>query len=377
MYVLVKKQMLFAICFLYIIAGSAQTKTVLSGVIPGLDVGSKLKIQSISGKGIIDSLIVFNDSFQITLYIDKGDMYFINYVAGNEDFTQDVYLQKASDVHLQFSNNLRHLTFTGSEIADVQNSFRQGLEKVFEPASLLDKKRLETTDTAIINQTKVEEEKEKQEEDNFYVQWIKQHTHSPVSVGVIYLYTQQMNTSVRELLFNSLSDEAKKNNAITDLLPYSFAQSRNNEALMVGKKMKDFTLEDTSGNEQTFSKLNRDNYVLIDIWASWCSPCRKSIPGIKGILNTYYDKNLRVVGISADDDSRLWKNAIRQDNTTWYQLSDLQGTDNGFMKENYIFAYPTHLLIGPDGTIISKPVTIERVEERLTELFGKKANGKN
>lgn len=377
MKILAKKKLLFVISFFFAAPNFAQTKTVLSGVIPGLDLGSELKIESVSSNGITDSITVSNDSFHFALSIEKGDLYFITYVAGNTPFAQDVYLQKGSDVHLQFSKNLRHLTFTGSDIADVQNNFRQGLEKLSEPVFLHDKKRLETTDSATINQIETQQKKEKQKEDNFYIEWVKQHTHSPVSVGVIYLYTQEINSSVRESLFNALSDEAKKNNAITDLLPYSFARSRSNEALTVGKKMKDFTLQDTSGNKQSFSKLNRDNYVLIDIWASWCDPCRKSVPGIKKVLNTYYDKNLRVIGISADNDGKLWKDAIREDNAIWYQLSDLQGTDQGFMKENNIFEYPTYLIVAPDGTIISKPVTIERVQERLADLFGKKKDGIN
>lgn len=53
----------------------------------------------------------------------------------------------------------------------------------------------------------------------------------------------------------------------------------------------------------------------------------------------------------------------------WYHLSDLKGTDIGFMKEKYISAFPTYVLVSPEGVIISKPFNIDRVKEELVKIF--------
>ncbi|MDB5250126.1 MAG: hypothetical protein JWQ40_4520 [Segetibacter sp.] len=78
-----------------------------------------------------------------------------------------------------------------------------------------------------------------------------------------------------------------------------------------------------------------------------------------------------MISISADTDSKKWKDAIVKDKMNWLHLSDLKGTDPGFIKDNNIFAYPTYILTWPGEIIISTPVDIERVKEHVVRLFAK------
>lgn len=50
----------------------------------------------------------------------------------------------------------------------------------------------------------------------------------------------------------------------------------------------------------------RGKYVLIDFWASWCEPCRKEIPNIKQVYNSFADKGLVVIGVSVDQHEGEW-----------------------------------------------------------------------
>jgi thiol-disulfide isomerase/thioredoxin len=60
-----------------------------------------------------------------------------------------------------------------------------------------------------------------------------------------------------------------------------------------------FTLRSLEGREVTLSEL-RGKVVLLDFWATWCSPCRESIPHLIQLYKTYQKKGLEVIGINMD-----------------------------------------------------------------------------
>jgi thiol-disulfide isomerase/thioredoxin len=61
----------------------------------------------------------------------------------------------------------------------------------------------------------------------------------------------------------------------------------------------DFTLRSLDGQEITLSEL-KGKVILLDFWATWCSPCRESIPHFIQLYKTYQKKGLGVVGINMD-----------------------------------------------------------------------------
>ena len=62
----------------------------------------------------------------------------------------------------------------------------------------------------------------------------------------------------------------------------------------------DFTLEDLSGQAVSLKEF-RDHIVLLDFWATWCPPCRQSIPELVGLQKKYDDQGLVILGVSMDD----------------------------------------------------------------------------
>ena len=62
----------------------------------------------------------------------------------------------------------------------------------------------------------------------------------------------------------------------------------------------DFTLNDLSGNQVSLSE-HKGKPVLLDFWATWCPPCRKSIPELVDLQRRYGDQGLVILGISMDD----------------------------------------------------------------------------
>jgi peroxiredoxin len=61
----------------------------------------------------------------------------------------------------------------------------------------------------------------------------------------------------------------------------------------------EFSLKDIDGNDTTLSQLE-GKVVLIDFWATWCPPCRDSIPHLSDAYERYKDRGFEVVGVSLD-----------------------------------------------------------------------------
>jgi len=61
----------------------------------------------------------------------------------------------------------------------------------------------------------------------------------------------------------------------------------------------DFTLKTIDGQEITLSKL-KGKVVLLDFWATWCGPCRESIPHLIQLYKTYRENGFEMIGISLD-----------------------------------------------------------------------------
>jgi len=182
--------------------------------------------------------------------------------------------------------------------------------------------------------------------------------------AILAYYMDKTPAKILMHLYRNLSEEATENNFVNQALAASFATKSIHEEFEIGEHVKDFVLKDTSGNLHFFSKLKTDGYTLMDFWASWCGPCRRNNPEIVKLLNKY-QKYFQVISISADTDSVRWKKAIREDKMYWPNLSDLKGTDGGFMKEHNVFSYPTYIIIAPNGKIVAVPNNIAGVKEFL------------
>jgi hypothetical protein len=76
------------------------------------------------------------------------------------------------------------------------------------------------------------------------------------------MYMQGMSGHITKPLYDQLSPQAKDNNAVTEIMPYYFAQRQVDDQFKVGKQIKDFVLPDTAGSPHTFLSLKGNDYVL-------------------------------------------------------------------------------------------------------------------
>jgi peroxiredoxin len=109
--------------------------------------------------------------------------------------------------------------------------------------------------------------------------------------------------------------------------------------------------------------------LLLDFWASWCLPCRRSNPDLVRIYNKYKDKGFVILGISLDEDGGKWKSAIKDDKLAWDQVSDLKGWDNEVAKMYNVQEIPSAFLIDKDGKIVALGFHADELEKLLKEFL--------
>lgn len=189
-------------------------------------------------------------------------MYFFRFTVNSQRLDWPVYLQNGSDVHVNISKNLERVTFTGSALADEQNEFIKSLYSIHEQESALDKELLKAKDSTLINKLKFDREKVNRKRQDYYETWVKSHRNSPFSIAIIYLFMQQTPVAILENLYNDLSQQAKGNNLVTQLIPVLFAGRKNDEQFRTGEQVRNFVLNDTSGKAHSFFKLKGERLCL-------------------------------------------------------------------------------------------------------------------
>jgi thiol-disulfide isomerase/thioredoxin len=102
-------------------------------------------------------------------------------------------------------------------------------------------------------------------------------------------------------------------------------------------------------------------YVLVDFWASWCVPCRKSIPHLKKTYADLKDKGLQIVSISIDKKEADWTKAQKEEQLPWPSFLDNGGTSAAWK----IQAIPAMFLLDEKGVVIAENLSLEEMVAKM------------
>ena len=133
----------------------------------------------------------------------------------------------------------------------------------------------------------------------------------------------------------------------------------------VGEKASEISLPDTKGSNLSLSSL-QGKVVLIDFWASWCGPCRRSEPELKKLYEKYQSKGFEIYGISVDEDKFAWKTAIKQDKINWLHVNDDKGVVAGKWNVMYI---PNTYLLDKTGKVVAVNPPHQQLDELIQKLL--------
>ncbi len=136
-----------------------------------------------------------------------------------------------------------------------------------------------------------------------------------------------------------------------------------------GMKYTDFAGETVDGKSIDLSSLFvPGHYTLVDFWASWCPYCIKELPDLMSLYADYHDKGFDIVGVAVRDKTADTEAIVKKRDIKWNVLYNTQRIPYGIYGFSGI---PHHMLIGPDGVIISRGETVAKIRERIEEYMDK------
>jgi peroxiredoxin len=142
----------------------------------------------------------------------------------------------------------------------------------------------------------------------------------------------------------------------------------------IGFSAPDFTLDDLNGQPIKLSDL-RGKVVLINLWASWCPPCRAEMAAINNSYTHYADQGFIVLGLNTtfQDDETAARAFAQSLNLSFSIIFDRDGVTS---RRYRLQAMPTSFFVGRDGVIrdivLGGPMTEALLTSKIQSLLAEK-----
>ena len=119
--------------------------------------------------------------------------------------------------------------------------------------------------------------------------------------------------------------------------------------------LQDFSIADDKRDFHNLSEeIAKHDITIIDFWASWCAPCRKEMPTMVGLRQSYTEAQLGIIGISLDKDYDQWTAAYDEMQMQWRQYSELKGWDSHIVLELGVTSIPYTIIVDSRRHILAK-----------------------
>jgi len=140
---------------------------------------------------------------------------------------------------------------------------------------------------------------------------------------------------------------------------------------LVNTKSPDFNFENFKGGTTKLSQL-KGKYVYIDVWATWCGPCRQEIPFLQDVEEKFKDKNIVFVSLSIDKakDHDKWKELVVKESLGGTQLIADKDWESDFIKAYGIHSIPRFIFIDPNGIVVDADA-VRPSNPELQRMFNK------
>lgn len=362
-----KKILLFALMLVALASCKNETAFTITGDASGIPDGTVVRLlQRIKPDWIlIDSTVVKNGAFAMKGQVDPGFLAYIE-IDGADRFMiilepGEIAVDVASQIAKGTPSNdilsafaAETASYDSTEMAIFEKL--DGADSISESEKLVYMHQLDSIGALYTDCVK---------------RYMTENITNPCGIGMFTTYFSIFAEDVQMLL--DLSEKIPECYLEQQPVALTIARINNIARTSVGSQYLDFEFNTIDGKQTSLKEcVEKNRYVLIDFWASWCAPCRASLPGIKSLNDQFGTKGLCIIGVSLDQEQDAWVNAIRNFQMTWLQTSSLHYWDDEIAAMYGVSAIPATVLIDGNGTIVDRNVDIDALSEKLsTELTDK------
>ena len=358
---------LFATAALLAACSGNQGYTV-TGSVEGASDGDMVYLKKAEGRQLVslDSAVIKNGTFTFKGMQDTTANRYLVY--GEEDkemHAMDFFLENGT-ITVNFAR--KNVSATGTPNNDIFQAIRNQLSGLNNEAmALLNTIVNDTTLTDEQRDAKREElESLEEKSQDIMKDAIKQNITNPVGIHLLKQSYYYMDVEELDPLMPQIPAAFDNDEVIIKIK----SNVEKMKATAVGQKFTDFEMLTPEGKSVKLSDfVGKGKVVLVDFWASWCGPCRREMPNLVEAYKHYKGKNFEIVGVSLDQNDEAWKNAIKQLNITWPQMSDLKYWECEGARLYAVSSIPHTVLIDAEGTIIARGLHGEGLQEKLAEVL--------
>lgn len=157
---------------------------------------------------------------------------------------------------------------------------------------------------------------------------------------------------------------------VTGMIPQIEAKVATAAKTAIGQPFPTFKEIATDGSTVDLAAY-RGKVVLIDFWATWCSPCVQELPHVKQAYDKFHAQGFEIIGISLDKNGDTMNAFTKKHVMTWPQLFDGKVWESKLAQTYGVDSIPATFLIDQEGKIVAKDLRGDDLEKALVTLLAK------
>ncbi len=145
------------------------------------------------------------------------------------------------------------------------------------------------------------------------------------------------------------------------------------EKLRKGKPAPKWSYPDINGKEYALDDF-KGKYVYIDVWATWCGPCKAEIPELAKLVEEYKKKDIVFVSVSVDNSKNAWESMLKKEKFDWIQIHADKDWKSDIVIQNEIKGIPRFMMIDREGNIVdvnAPQPSSDKIRPLINELLSK------